>query len=229
MFKKREIKSFVRRQRRFTAHQEKIFSEMWPSVGITLDNARLDFAGIFKREAPIICEIGFGHGDTLWPMAKQNPECDYLGIEVHQPGIAELLCKMHEESIHNIHVIQHDAAAVMRDFISDSTFSRIHIYFSDPWPKRRHHKRRLIQTEFVNLLIRKLKPGGILHFATDWEDYAKQMMAILSLSPQLKNCMGDNQFADNAQLKLRVTTRFERRGRKLGHGVWDLVFQLEKA
>ena len=158
-------------------------------------------------------------------MAKENPDCDYVGIEVHTPGIAELLCKMSEENIHNIRVIQHDAVLVMRDFIPDNSFTRIHIYFSDPWPKKRHHKRRLIQTEFVDLLIQKLKPNGVLHFATDWEHYAQQMMTVLSESKKLKNCMGENQFADNEKLKLRATTKFEKRGRKLGHGVWDLLFQ----
>ena len=224
MFKKREIKSFVRRQRRLTAHQEKLFSALWPVVGVTLQTQKINLIDLFHRDVPCICEIGFGHGDTLWPMAKANPDHNYLGIEVHQPGVAELLCKIDEEKIHNIRVIQNDAVIVMRDFILDNSFSRIHIYFSDPWPKKRHHKRRLIQTDFVNLLIQKLKPNGVLHFATDWENYAQQMMRVLSACAELKNCAGDNQFADNARLHLRATTKFENRGRRLGHDVWDLVF-----
>lgn len=221
----RTIKSFVRRQRRLTSHQEKIFAKLWPVVGIVFTEKKLDFKKIFNRDAEKICEIGFGHGDSLWPMAKANPECDYLGIEVHTPGTAELLCKMDEENIQNIRVIEGDAVLVMRDLIPDHSFSRIHIFFSDPWPKSRHHKRRLIQTDFIDLLIHKLTPNGVLHFATDWEHYAHQMMTLLSDSKKLKNCMGEHQFANNEKLKLRANTKFENRGRKLGHDVWDLLFQ----
>ncbi len=221
----RQIKSFVRRQRRLTPRQEKALAYAWPEFGITISEGSLPLDTIFGRTAPKICEIGFGHGDTLIPMAKNNPECDYLGIEVHEPGVAATLLQMIELDIKNIRVIQNDAVAVLRDNISDNTFSRVHIYFPDPWQKKRHHKRRIIQADFIELIRQKLCVGGVIHCATDWENYAEHMMSVLSANTGFENCIGDSQFADNEQLHLRQHTKFERRGLKLGHGVWDLVFK----
>ena len=224
MLFKREIKSFVRRQRRITPRLQKAYDLAWPKFGITVSDAPLDLENIFGRKAARVCEIGFGSGDTLLPMAKENPDGDYLGIEVHEPGVAEVMFGIIENNLTNIRVIKNDAVKILRDFIADNAFSRIHIYFPDPWPKKKHRKRRLIQDDFVDLLIRKLTSNGVLHVATDWENYAEQMMHILSAKKALKNCMGENQFADNASQQLRVESKFSKRGAKLGHGVWDLLF-----
>lgn len=226
MIFKREIKSFVRRQRRLTPRLEKALHTAWPQFGITIpENEQLNFAKIFNRVAPTILEIGFGHGDTLIPMAKQNPNQNYLGIEVHEPGVAAVMAEIIENNLTNIRVIQNDAVKILQNNIADHTLSRVHIYFPDPWPKKKHHKRRIIQTEFLDLLKNKLMGGGVLHFATDWDDYAKHVMSLLSAHSGFKNCTGDNQFADNKKLHLRANTKFEMRGRKLGHGVWDILFE----
>jgi len=220
----REIKSFVRRQRRLTPRLEKALAFGWPKFGIEMADEKLNLDKIFGRHADKILEIGFGHGDTLIPMAIANPDKDYLGIEVHEPGVAAVMLGMIENNLTNIRVIQNDAVKMIRDFIPDHTFSRIHIYFPDPWPKKKHHKRRIIQADFVEILRQKLGDKGIIHCATDWEDYAKQMMTVLSANPGLKNIIDENQFADNKTVQLRANTKFEKRGTKLGHGVWDLLF-----
>lgn len=220
----REIKSFVKRERALTNHQEKLFAEMWSQVRIALTENILDFNACFHREAPTVCEIGFGHGDTLCSMAHANPEINYLGLEVHRPGIAEALENIKNLNLKNVRIIQDDAVKVMEKHIPDAVFSRIHIYFPDPWPKKRHHKRRLVNPKFVAVLVNKLKPGGMIHCATDWENYALQMMQVLSENSLLKNTMGEGQYADNETLNLRAHTKFERRGVKLGHKVFDMVF-----
>lgn len=214
----RTIKSYASRQRQLSTRQQAAYDAQWPIIS----NA------IFNRQAPRICEIGFGNGDTLWPMALAHPECDYLGIEIHKPGIANLCQKIIEHDIQNIRVIAEDAVQVLQKHIADHSFSRIHIYFPDPWPKQKHHKRRLISDSFVKLLVKKLIPGGVIHCATDWEDYAVQMMQVLSRYQALENCAGDHNFSDNDKLQLRAKTKFETRGIKLGHGVWDLVFRLKR-
>ncbi|OGT44680.1 MAG: tRNA (guanosine(46)-N7)-methyltransferase TrmB [Gammaproteobacteria bacterium RIFCSPHIGHO2_12_FULL_38_11] len=221
---KREIKSFVKRQRRVTARLQKAHDLAWPQFGIIATEEKLNLNEIFNRNSEKICEIGFGHGDTLLPMAINNPDKDYLGIEVHEPGIAVVMMGIIENNLSNIRVIQNDAVKILQNNMPDHSFSRIHIYFPDPWPKKKHRKRRIIQPEFVQLLRKKLIPGGLIHCATDWEDYAKHMMAVLSEAEGFKNAVGDHQFADNEKLKLRENTKFEKRGVKLGHGVWDLLF-----
>ncbi|MDP1574895.1 MAG: tRNA (guanosine(46)-N7)-methyltransferase TrmB [Coxiellaceae bacterium] len=223
--KLREVKSFVRRQRRLSVRFEQAMDVAWPTFGVAASDEVIHLDTIFNRAAPKILEIGFGHGDTLLPMALQNPDNDYLGIEVHEPGIAAVMTGILEHELKNIRVIQQDAVKVLEENIFDSTFSRIHIYFPDPWHKKRHHKRRLINATFVALLIQKLIPGGVIHCATDWENYAEQMMHVLSEATTLQNCCGDQQYADNAKMHLRTNTKFEKRGVKLGHGVWDLLFQ----
>lgn len=221
---KREVKSFVRRQRRLTARQEKALEVAWPQFGVVITDEKLNLDNIFGRPAEKILEIGFGLGDTILSMAKKNPQYDYLGIEVHEPGIAAVMLGIIENNLTHIRVIQNDAVKVIRELIPDNVFSRIHLYFPDPWPKKRHHKRRIVQPDFVEILRHKLCDDGVLHFATDWKNYAEHMMAVLSANPGLKNCIGENQFADNEKLQLRDNTKFEKRGVKLGHGVWDLVF-----
>lgn len=223
---KREIKTFVRRQRKIPLRLQKAMKAMWPCYGLDIiSNEKLNLDLIFGRQNKKILEIGFGQGDTLLPMAIENIDCDYLGIEVHEPGIAVVMLSIQENNLKNIRVIKNDAVKILQENISNNTFSHIHIYFPDPWPKLKHHKRRIIQAEFVELLREKLCIDGIIHCATDWENYAEQMMKILSANKHLKNCSGENQFADNKKLQLRANTKFEKRGVKLGHGVWDLVFQ----
>lgn len=223
--KLREVKSFVRRQRRLSVRFEEAMKIAWPQFGITVSDALLNLDAIFNHTAPKILEIGFGHGDTLLPMAIQHPENDYLGIEVHEPGVAAVMSGILEHNLKNVRAIQYDAVKILENNIPDNTFSRIHIYFPDPWQKKRHHKRRLVQSAFVNLLVQKLIPGGVIHCATDWENYAEHMMTVLSACSQLKNCVGDHQFVTNEGGQLRANTKFEKRGVKLGHGVWDLLFQ----
>lgn len=223
--KMREVKSFVKRHRKLTGNQEKLFETVWPTVGLTASTAVFNFDEIFARQAPTICEIGFGHGDTLSVMAQENPDKNYLGMEVHEPGVAEVLQFIADHDLKNIRIISQDAVKIFENNIPDESLSRIHICFPDPWHKTRHHKRRLVNEKFVALMVKKLVPGGVIHCATDWENYAEQMMRVLSENTLLKNTMGEHQFVNNSVLKLRATTKFERRGIKLGHGVWDLVFQ----
>lgn len=221
----REVKSFVRRQRRLTSRLEKAMDQAWPQFGVTVQDGLLDLNTLFGRSAETILEIGFGHGDTLIPMAIANPDKNYLGIEVHEPGVAAVMAGIIENNLTNIRVIQNDAVKILNNHIADDTLSRIHIYFPDPWQKKRHHKRRIIQADFVGLLCAKLVGGGVIHCATDWENYAEHMMAVLSENPMLRNAVGDHLFADNSAQQLRCNTKFEKRGVKLGHGVWDLVFE----
>ena len=223
--KLREVKSFVRRQRRLSVRFEEAMNIAWPTFGVAASDEIINLDVVFNRSARKILEIGFGHGDTLLPMALHNPDKDYLGIEVHEPGIAAVMTGILEHDLKNIRVIQHDAVKVLEENIPDQTFSRIHIYFPDPWHKKRHHKRRLINSTFIALLIQKLIPGGVIHCATDWQNYAEQMMSVLSEAKELRNCSGAQQYADNASQHLRSNTKFEKRGVKLGHGVWDLLFE----
>jgi len=222
---KREIKSFARRQRRLTARQAAALQSAWPHYGVVVSDDMLNLDAIFHRHAAKVLEIGFGHGDTLVPMAMAHPEHDYLGIEVHEPGIASVMVNIIEQDIKNIRVIEGDAVTVLRHHIPDHVFSRIHLYFPDPWPKKKHHKRRIVQPDFIEMLHDKLGDGGVLHFATDWENYAEHMMCVLSANPGFKNKIGEGQFADNEAAPLRAHTKFEKRGVQLGHGVWDLLFE----
>lgn len=222
---KREVKSFVRRQRKLTESQTHALHAAWPQFGVVMTDQKLNLDDLFHRHAETILEIGFGLGDTILSMAQQNPDKNYLGIEVHEPGVAAVMQGIIENNITNIRVIQHDAVKVIREWMPDRVLSRVHLYFPDPWPKKKHHKRRIVQPDFIDILCDKLVDGGVLHFATDWQHYAEHMMCVLSGNSRLKNVIGENQFADNATLQLRNNTKFEKRGVKLGHGVWDLLFQ----
>jgi tRNA (guanine-N7-)-methyltransferase len=178
---------------------------------------------VFGREAPRVLEIGFGDGEALIAMARRNPDRDYLGIEVHRPGIGRLLIQADALGLWNLKVVCADAVEVLSHSVTDAAFQRVHVFFPDPWPKKRHHKRRLIQPVFAALLTRKLVLGGHLHLATDWEDYAWQMLEVLETTPQLINTAPKGEFA--ARPGERPLTKFERRGQRLGHGVYDLIFQ----
>jgi len=217
----RPIRSYVLRQGRFSPAQQRALTELMPRFGIAYRNAPLDFAEAFGRKAPVVAEIGFGMGDTTARIAEANPGTDYLAIEVHGPGVGSLLRRMDETGLSNIRIIQHDAVDVLRDMVPEGSLAAMHVFFPDPWPKKRHHKRRLLQPAFVELAASRLARGGVLHVATDWRDYAEQVLAILCASASLANTCKD--FADRPAW--RPETKFERRGLALGHGVWDLVFE----
>ncbi len=194
-----------------------------PVWGIPYRPEILDLADAFGRDAPKILEIGFGMGETTATIAAAHPENDYLGIEVHTPGVGALLKEIGERALTNVRIVQHDAVEVLKNMIAPGTLSGAHVFFADPWPKTRHHKRRLIQPDFVRLLATRLMPTGYLHCATDWEDYALQQLAVLSGEPALANTAPDGGFAPRPDY--RPLTKFESRGLRLGHGVWDVVFK----
>jgi tRNA (guanine-N7-)-methyltransferase len=216
----RAIRSFVLRQGRLTPAQQRAVETLLPVYGIPYAAEPLDLDQVFGRQAPKILEIGFGMGAATAQIAATNPDKDYLGIEVHTPGVGNLLKLMEEQGITNLRVVQHDAVEVLRHMIADASLDGVHIFFPDPWPKKRHHKRRLLQAEFVALLCSKLKPGGYLHFATDWEEYAQWTLEVLRAESKLANTVTD--YAPRPEY--RPLTKFEQRGLNLGHGVWDLIF-----
>lgn len=217
---KREIRSYVLRQGRTTPSQKRALDELLPRFGIGFSEAALDFEQIFGRSAPVILEIGSGMGETTAEIAQANPGIDYLAIEVHGPGVGSLLKKIDALALRNLRVIRHDAMEVLARMIPDASLAGIHLFFPDPWPKKRHHKRRLVQPPFAALAARKLAPGGYLHAATDWTEYAAQMEQVFASSALFEKL-------PQAQ-KDRPTTKFERRGVTLGHEVRDLVFQRKR-
>lgn len=218
---RRPIRSYVLRQGRVTGAQRQARETLLPRFGIPYSDTPLDLDRVFGRAAPRILEIGFGMGETTARIAAQHPENDYLGIEVHSPGVGGLLKRMAEIGLTNVRVIQHDAAEVIESMISPASLDGVHVFFPDPWPKKRHHKRRLIQPPFVGLLASRMKRGAYLHAATDWEDYANQILEVLSAEPLLVNTADG--FAPRPEW--RPQTKFEARGLRLGHRVWDIVFR----
>ena len=220
--KRRPIRSYVLRTGRMTPGQQRAFDENWQRWGLEHSGGPLVCDTAFGRPGPRVLEIGFGMGQSLVAMAAAAPATNFIGIEVHKPGVGKLLYSMVEHDVDNIRVYCHDAVEVLRDCIPDNSLDTLQIFFPDPWHKKRHHKRRLIQPPFVAQLITKLKPGGVLHLATDWENYALQMMAVLSATDGLTNTCGAGQFSPRPEY--RPLTKFELRGERLGHGVWDLLF-----
>ncbi|GAB3457655.1 tRNA (guanosine(46)-N7)-methyltransferase TrmB [Massilia terrae] len=216
----RRIRSFVTRAGRLSTAQARAFDEYGPKFLVAYRKAPLDYAQAFGRTAPVVLEIGFGMGDTTAYIARAMPDQDFIGVEVHTPGVGSLLKQIGEQGIGNLRLIQHDAVEVLRDMIPDGSLAGVHIFFPDPWHKARHNKRRLIQPPFVKALCEKLAPGGYIHCATDWEDYAVQMLEVLGAEPALRNTA--ETYAEKPSY--RPLTKFENRGIKLGHGVWDLVF-----
>jgi tRNA (guanine-N7-)-methyltransferase len=216
----RAIRSFVLRAGRIGTGQMKALEELGPRFIMPYQTTPMDWTEVFGRQAPRILEIGFGMGSATAEIARNHPEIDYLGVEVHTPGVGALLKHIGEFSLDNLRIVQHDAVEVLRYMIAESSLDGIHIFFPDPWHKKRHHKRRLIQPVFVELLCSRLKPGGYLHLATDWEDYAHQMLDVMGANPHLRNVADD--YASRPDY--RPLTKFEQRGLRLGHGVWDLVF-----
>lgn len=218
----RAIRSYVLRTGRMTPAQEKAYAEGWQRWGLEHADGALDFDCAFGRPGPRVLEIGFGMGQSLVAMAAAAPEKNFVGVEVHTPGVGKLMHAMRDQGVDNIRAYRHDAVEVLRDCIADASLDTVQIFFPDPWHKKRHHKRRLIQPEFVAKLVQKLRPGGTLHLATDWENYAGQMMDVLSAEPALQNAHGSGQYAPRPDS--RPLTKFEARGERLGHGVWDLIF-----
>ncbi|MBK7674096.1 MAG: tRNA (guanosine(46)-N7)-methyltransferase TrmB [Candidatus Accumulibacter sp.] len=215
------IRSFVRRQGRVSNAQQRYHEEMMASIGVPYRMARVDLDALFGRAAPRIVEIGFGMGETSAAIAAAHPENDYLGIEVHTPGVGSLCKLVAERGLQNLRIIQHDAVEVLRDMLEPASLAGVHLFFPDPWPKKRHQKRRLLQPVFLALLASRLQPGGYIHCATDWEDYAQQMLAVLMAEHLLENTASG--YAPRPDY--RPLTKFEQRGLRLGHGVWDLVFR----
>jgi len=219
---KRPIRSYVVRGGRLTPSQQQAMSTLWPEYGLDNDGGFIDRQAVFGRRAELVFEIGFGMGDSLVAMAIQHPERDYIGIDVHPPGIGTLLREISQHDLKNLRVMQGDAVDVLANRFADNELDRIQIFFPDPWHKKRHHKRRMIQPPFVQALAGKLRAGGVLHLATDWENYAQQMMEVMSAASGFRNQAGEGNFAVEHD---RAETKFERRGRRLGHGVWDLLFE----
>src|SRR5690606_9281273 len=214
------IKSFVHRRSHFTPSQQDAIERLLPQWGVEYAPRHLDFARAFNRDAPVVLEIGFGMGETTQKIAQARPEDNFLGVEVFNAGVGALLKRIDESGVQNIRIIQHDAVEVVRDMIAPDTLAGVHIYFPDPWPKKRHHKRRLVQPDFIALLASRLAHGGYIHCATDWENYAEQMLEVLSGEPLLANTADG--YAPRPEF--RPQTKFETRGLRLGHGVWDLIF-----
>jgi len=212
----RPIRSFVLRQGRATPAQQRALGELFPKFGLSYSSEGIRKEKVFGRDAPLILEIGSGMGETTAEIAKAHPEADFIAVEVHGPGVGSLLNRIEKEKIGNLRVIRHDAAEVLAHMIADGALAAVHLFFPDPWPKKRHHKRRLVQPAFVALLGAKLAPGGIVHAATDWPEYAEQMAAVFSESSFFEK-------ADRALVE-RPATKFEARGRRLGNPVRDLVF-----
>lgn len=219
----RRIRSFVRREGRLTLAQQRALDELWPRFGIDFSPAALDLQSLFGRTALRVLEIGFGNGESLAAMAAAAPYTDFIGIEVHRPGVGHLLLAIERLALQNLRVCCHDAVEVLERQIPDASLDRVHIFFPDPWHKKRHHKRRIVQPPFIALVAKVLVPGGRFHLATDWEPYAQDMLAQLNASAEFENLSPDGGYAPRDAA--RAPTRFERRGHRLGHGVWDLSYR----
>jgi len=219
----RTVRSFVRREGRLTPGQERALEHLWPHYGIDEAEGLIDLAALFGRTAPIVFEIGFGNGSSLAEMAAKQPDTNFIGVEVHRPGVGHLLKLIEEQGLTNLRVACIDAVELLKHRIPDNSLDRLQLYFPDPWHKKRHHKRRIIQPAFVSLLAHKIKEGGHLHMATDWQHYAEQMLDDLSQNNDFTNCADSSGYIPRPDY--RPLTKFEQRGQRLGHGVWDLLFE----
>ena len=205
-----------------TPAQQNALETLWPKFGIDFDGQLLDLGAAFGREVPTILEIGFGNGEALAAQAAEHPEKNYLGVEVHEPGVGHVLMLIEKSGLENVRIIRHDAVEVLQEQVPDSSLSGVNLYFPDPWPKKRHHKRRLVQPEFAVLLARKVMPWGSVQLATDWESYAEQILEVMEVSGCFDNYMEQGGYSPRP--RERPVTKFERRGERLGHQVWDLIF-----
>lgn len=218
----RTIKSFVMRAGRISNRQQQALEQSLELYDLPLDGKTWDLKAIFGRQADTVVEIGFGMGASLLTMASQQPELNFIGIEVHRAGIGSLVADLQDHAITNVRIVTEDAVAVFKQQIADDSLAGVQIFFPDPWHKKRHNKRRLIQPEFVKLIVQRLKNGGFLHCATDWQEYAEHIKAVLAAEPSLSNRESDGGYSPRP--KTRPLTKFEQRGQRLGHGVWDLIF-----
>ncbi|NOX09854.1 MAG: tRNA (guanosine(46)-N7)-methyltransferase TrmB [Gammaproteobacteria bacterium] len=222
--KHRPIRSFVKREGRFTPGQRHALEILWPEFGLDMSTDQLDIEAVFGRVAPTIIEIGFGNGESLAEIAANHPENNYIGIEVHRPGVGHLLIQIRERQISNLRVMNEDAVEILQQMIPSNSLAAVYLFFPDPWHKKRHHKRRILQESFIQQVADRLQPGGYFHMATDWQDYAECMMANMGASALFQNKAGPGHYSPRPAY--RPITKFERRGQRLGHGVWDLVFEL---
>ncbi|MFK5217020.1 tRNA (guanosine(46)-N7)-methyltransferase TrmB [Glaesserella parasuis] len=219
----RKVRSFVLRTGRLSDYQRDMMNNNWENLGLDYQNTPFNFEAIFGNGNPVVLEIGFGMGRSLVEMAEQNPDRNYIGIEVHTPGVGACIAYALEKGVKNLRVICHDATEILRDSIADGSLGGLQLYFPDPWQKAKHHKRRIVQPEFVTRVLTKLSPNGFIHFATDWENYAEHMLEVLrQFDASLQNTSETNDFIPRPDF--RPLTKFEERGHKLGHSVWDLYF-----
>ena len=222
----RKIQSFVRRSGRLSKAQATALNELWSNYGVNLTDKHLNFGELFMNSHDVTLEVGFGNGDSLLEMAIEQPYQNFLGIEVYEAGIGRLINEANKRQLSNLKIIKEDAVKVLQNHIADDGLSKFQLFFPDPWHKKRHHKRRIIQMSFLDVLAKKLKKGGIVHIATDWENYAEHIMETLESHQHFKNTMGDHIYS--LRPKHRPLTKFENRGQKLGHGVWDIIFTNSK-
>ncbi len=230
----RKIQSFVRRAGRLTPSQQKGLTELWQNYAIEPSTGLIDFVKVFNNNQEVVLEIGFGNGDTLIEMAEKNPQLNYVGIEVYEAGIGRLINSSHTKQLKNLKVMKGDAIEILKNNIADNTLTKVQLFFPDPWHKKKHHKRRIVQHDFLNLLAKKLKNDkqtslphasvkqASLHFATDWENYAQHMMVVLEENKNFKNTQSAHNYTPRPDF--RPLSKFEKRGQRLGHGVWDLIF-----
>jgi tRNA (guanine-N7-)-methyltransferase len=218
---RRPVRSYVLRAGRMGSGQQRALAELAPRLVLPFEEHPIDSVALFGRAAPLVVEIGFGMGQATAAIAAERPDANFLGIEVHEPGVGALLQRIDEQQLRNLRIVRHDAVEVLKSMIAPASLAAVHVFFPDPWPKKRHWKRRLIQAPFVALAASRLAPGGVLHCATDWQPYAEQMLEVLAAEPALVNTVQ----AYAPRPAYRPETKFERRGLALGHGVWDLVFQ----
>lgn len=227
----RTIKSFVKREGRLTKGQQAALDNFWPTMGLEHQATPLDFKQVFGNNNPVVIEIGFGMGASLVQMAKAAPDKNFIGIEVHQPGVGACLSSANDAGITNLRVFEHDAVEILRDCIPEQSIDTFQLFFPDPWHKKRHHKRRIVQPDFVQSLRAKLKIGGVFHMATDWENYAEHMIEVMNQSEGFENLAAQINSAENQHSifverpEHRPLTKFEQRGHRLGHGVWDIMFK----
>lgn len=219
---RRTIRSFVLRQGRLTKGQQRAYELFWPTLGIDYNGEPLDLPTLFGNDNPVHLEIGFGNGESLAEMARNNPDRNYIGIEVHSPGVGHLLMKLEEYGCSNVRVCQHDAIEVLENMIPAHSLQGVYLFFPDPWHKKRHHKRRIVQASFLALLAKRLRPGGFFHAATDWENYAEHMLEVLNAATETFENTANKDFVERPDE--RPLTKFEQRGLRLGHGVWDLIY-----
>ncbi|WP_026376657.1 tRNA (guanosine(46)-N7)-methyltransferase TrmB [Aestuariibacter salexigens] len=219
----RKVQSFVKREGRLTKGQARALEKNWPVMGLDYDGQTFDLEKVFSRRAPVVLEIGFGMGKSLVQMASAEPDKDFIGIEVHRPGVGACLADAEEAGLTNLRVMEHDAVEVLKNCIPANSLHRLQLYFPDPWHKKRHHKRRIVQPDFINVVRGALSVGGQLHMATDWEPYAEHMLEVMQQCDGWQNLSPTGDYIERPEF--RPLTKFEQRGQRLGHGVWDMLFE----